>query len=132
MTITLGSLFDGSGGFPLAGALCGFVPIWASEVEPYPIAVTRSRFPHMKHLGDISKINGAAISAVDILTFGSPCQDLSVAGKRAGLKHTSNGDEETTRSGLFMEAIRIIKEMREATNGKYPSFAIWENGATRS
>jgi DNA (cytosine-5)-methyltransferase 1 len=123
----LGSLFDGSGGFPLAGALCGIEPVWASEVEPYPIAVTRSRFPMMKHLGDISKVNGAEIEPVDIITFGSPCQDLSVAGKRAGLKHEANGDEETTRSGLFMEAVRIIKEMRRSTNGQYPRFAIWEN-----
>ena len=123
----LGSLFDGSGGFPLAGALCGIEPVWASEVEPYPIAVTRERFPNMKHLGDISKINGAEIEPVDIITFGSPCQDLSVAGKRAGLKHESNGDEETTRSGLFMEAVRIIKEMRDATNGVLPRFALWEN-----
>lgn len=127
MTYKLGSLFDGSGGFPLAGSLCGIVPAWASEVEPYPIAVTRSRFPHMKHLGDISKINGGEIEPVDIITFGSPCQDLSVAGKRAGLKHESNGDEETTRSGLFMEAVRIIKEMRRATDGRYPTFALWEN-----
>ncbi len=124
---TLGSLFDGSGGFPLAGSLCGIEPKWAAEVEPYPIAVTRSRFPNMKHLGDISKVNGAEIEPVDIITFGSPCQDLSVAGKRAGLKHEANGDEETTRSGLFMEAVRIIKEMRGATNGKYPRFALWEN-----
>ena len=123
----LGSLFDGSGGFPLAGALCGIEPIWASEVEPYPIAVTKTRFPTLKHLGDISKINGAEIEPVDIITFGSPCQDLSVAGKRAGLKHEDNGDDETTRSGLFMEAVRIIKEMREKTNGEYPRFAVWEN-----
>ena len=123
----LGSLFDGSGGFPLAGAMFGIEPVWASEVEPYPIAVTRERFPNMKHLGDISKINGVEIEPVDIITFGSPCQDLSVAGKRAGLKHESNGDEETTRSGLFMEAVRIIKEMRDATNGVYPRFALWEN-----
>ena len=127
MSFTIGSLFDGSGGFPLAAFLCGGVPVWASEVEPYPIAVTRSRFPMMKHLGDISKINGAEIEPVDVITFGSPCQDLSVAGKRAGLKHEVNGDEETTRSGLFMEAVRIIKEMREATNGRYPTFALWEN-----
>lgn len=123
----IGSLFDGSGGFPLAAALCGGIPTWASEVEPYPIAVTRSRFPQMKHLGDISKINGAEVEPVDVITFGSPCQDLSVAGKRAGLKHEANGDEETTRSGLFMEAVRIIKEMRKATDGRYPSFALWEN-----
>ena len=127
MTYTLGSLFDGSGGFPLAGTLCGIVPKWAAEVEPYPIAVTRSRFPNMKHFGDVSKIRGNEIEPVDIITFGSPCQDLSVAGKRAGLKHEANGDDETTRSGLFMEAVRIIKEMREATDGKYPSFALWEN-----
>ena len=127
MNYKLGSLFDGSGGFPLAGVLCGIEPVWAAEVEPYPIAVTRSRFPNMKHLGDISKINGAEIEPVDIITFGSPCQDLSVAGKRAGLKHEANGDEETTRSGLFMEAVRIIKEMRKATNGQYPRFALWEN-----
>ena len=127
MSYKLGSLFDGSGGFPLAGSLCGIEPVWASEVEPYPIAVTRSRFPRVKHLGDISKIHGGEIEPVDIITFGSPCQDLSVAGKRAGLKHQDNGDDETTRSGLFMEAVRIIKEMREATNGMYPRFALWEN-----
>lgn len=118
------SLFDGSGGFPLAASLCGIEPVYASEVEPYPIAVTKSRFPNMKHL---SRIKGAEIEPVDIITFGSPCQDMSVAGKRAGLKHTAVGDEETTRSGLFMEAIRIIKEMRVKTNGIYPRFAVWEN-----
>ena len=123
----LGSLFDGSGGFPLAGSLCGIEPRWAAEVEPYPIAVTKSRFPNMKHLGSVTDINGAEVEPVDIITFGSPCQDLSVAGKRAGLKHEANGDDETTRSGLFMEAVRIIREMREATNGDYPKWAIWEN-----
>ena len=121
------SLFDGSGGFPLAGAMCGITPVYASEVEPYPIAVTTSRFPKMKHLGDVSKVNGAELDPVDLITFGSPCQDMSVAGKRAGLKHQDKGDEETTRSGLFMEAVRIIKEMRKATNGRYPTFALWEN-----
>lgn len=124
---TLGSLFDGSGGFPLSGAVCGIEPVWAAEVEPYPIAVTRSRFPNMKHFGDVSKVRGDEVEPVDIITFGSPCQDLSVAGKRAGLKHEENGDDETTRSGLFMEAVRIIREMRAATNGVYPTFAIWEN-----
>ena len=123
----LGSLFDGSGGFPLAGTLCGIRPVWASEIEPYPIAVTRSRFPGMKHLGSVTDIHGGEIEPVDIIAFGSPCQDLSVAGKRAGLKHEGNGDDETTRSGLFMEAVRIIKEMREATNGVYPRFVLWEN-----
>lgn len=127
MSYKLGSLFDGSGGFPLAGTLCGIEPRWAAEVEPYPIAVTRSRFPNMRHLGDINRVNGWEIEPVDVITFGSPCQDLSVAGKRSGLKHESKGDGETTRSGLFMEAVRIIKEMRGATNGQYPTFAIWEN-----
>lgn len=134
MCFKIGSLFDGSGGFPLAAAMCGGVPVWASEVEPYPIAVTRSRFPNMIHLGDISKINGAEIAPVDVITFGSPCQDLSVAGKRAGLKHEDNGDDETTRSGLFMEAVRIIKEMRanDKASGRpahmvRPRFALWEN-----
>ena len=117
--MTLGSLFDGSGGFPLAGILAGIEPIWAAEVEPFPIRVTTKRFPHMKHYGDVSKMNGGEIEPVDIITFGSPCQDLSVAGKRAGL-----GGE---RSGLFSEAIRIITEMREKTNGRYPNFIVWEN-----
>lgn len=121
------SLFDGSGGFPLAASLCGIEPVYAAEVEPYPIAVTKNRFPKMKHLGDVSKVKGGEIEPVDIITFGSPCQDMSIAGKRAGLKHADTGDDETTRSGLFLEAIRIIKEMREATNGVYPRYAIWEN-----
>ena len=67
------SLFDGSGGFPLAAVMCGVEPVAASEVEPYPIAVTRSRFPSMKHLGDVSKIKGGELEAVDIISFGSPC-----------------------------------------------------------
>lgn len=127
MSFTIGSLFDGSGGFPLAATMCGGTPVWASEIEPYPIAVTRSRFPHMRHLGSVTDIRGDLIEPVNVITFGSPCQDLSVAGKRAGLKHTDNGDEETTRSGLFIEAVRIIKEMRRATNGVYPRIALWEN-----
>ena len=125
--LRIGSLFSGSGGFELAAAICGIKPTWASEVEPFPIRVTTKRFPNMKHLGDISKINGAEIEPVDVITFGSPCQDLSVAGKRKGLNHSELGDEETTRSGLFMEAVRIIREMKEATNGQYPTFAVWEN-----
>ena len=123
----LGSLFDGSGGFPLSGALCGIEPVWAAEVEPYPISVTKSRFPKMKHLGSVTDVHGGKIEPVDVITFESPCQDLSVAGKRAGLKHETEGDDETTRSGLFVEAVRIIKEMRDATNGVYPRFAVWEN-----
>ena len=118
--LTMGSLFDGSGGFPLAGVLSGITPVWASEVEPYPIAVTRSRFPGMRHLGDVTRVHGGEIEPVDVVTFGSPCQDMSIAGKRAGI-------HKGERSNLFFEAIRIIQEMREATDGRYPTFAVWEN-----
>lgn len=117
--VKLGSLFDGSGTMPLCAVMCGGRAVWASEVEPYPIAVTRTHLPHMKHLGNVKDIRGDQIEPVDIVTFGSPCQDLSIAGKRAGL---GGG-----RSGLFREAIRIIIEMLIATNGKYPRFVIWEN-----
>ena len=127
MSFTIGSLFDGSGGFPLAATMCSGTPIWAAEVEPYPIAVTTSRFPNMKHLGSVTDVKGNEVEPVDVLCFGAPCQDLSIAGLRKGLRHDSLGDGETTRSGLFMEAVRIIKEMREATNGVYPRFAIYEN-----
>ncbi len=92
------SLFDGSGGFPLAASMCGITPVMAAEVEPYPIAVTKSRFPYMKHLGNVQNIHGNEIEPVDIITFGSPCQDLSVAGKRKGLKHAENGLGECARS----------------------------------
>jgi hypothetical protein len=69
----LGSLFDGIGGFPLSGTKYGFKPVWASEIEPFPVKVTQKHFPGMKHLGDITKINGAEIEPVDAITFGSPC-----------------------------------------------------------
>ena len=117
--LTLGSLFDGSGGFPLGGLLSGITPVWASEVEPFPIMVTSRRLPFMKHYGDISRMNGGEIEPVDIITFGSPCTDMSIAGRRAGL--------EGKQSVLFYEAIRIIKEMRCKTNGKYPRWICWEN-----
>ena len=117
--LTLGSLFDGSAGFPLGGLISGITPLWASEIEPFPVRVTTKRLPDMEHLGDITKLNGRDLKPVDIVTFGSPCQDMSVAGKRDGLGGS--------RSSLFYEAIRIIKEMREATNGKYPRFIVWEN-----
>lgn len=117
--LTLGSLFDGSGGFPLGGLLAGITPLWASEIEPFPIRVTTKRLPFVKHLGDISKVNGAEVEPVDIITFGSPCTDMSVAGKRAGL--------DGQQSCLFYQAVRIVKEMRCATDGKYPRFIVWEN-----
>jgi len=119
--LTLGSLFDGIGGFPLAAIRCGITPVWASEIEPIPVSITKKHFPDMLHLGNITEINGAEIEPVDIVTFGSPCQDLSVAGRREGL----DGE----RSGLFMEAVRIIKEMRNATDGIRPRYCVWENVA---
>lgn len=113
----LGSLFDGSGGFPLGGIIAGMTPVWSSEIEPFPIRVTEKRLPSVKHYGDVSKLNGAGLEPVDVITFGSPCQDMSLAGKRAGL--------DGARSGLFFQAVRIIKEMR-AKYGR-PRFAVWEN-----
>ena len=118
-TLTLGSLFDGSGGFPLGGLLAGITPVWASEIEPFPIRVTTKRLPFMKHYGNISAMDGGKIEPVDIITFGSPCQDMSIAGRRDGLGGS--------RSSLFYEAVRIIKEMRCATDGKYPRWICWEN-----
>ena len=117
--LTLGSLFDGSGGFPLGGMFAGITPLWASEIEPFAVRVTTKRLPQMKHYGDVSALNGADLPPVDIITFGSPCQDMSIAGKRSGL--------DGSRSSLFYEAVRIIKEMRCATDGRYPRFAVWEN-----
>lgn len=119
MMLKLGSLFDGSGGFPLAGMLEGIKPVWSSEIEPFPIRVTTKRLPQVKHYGDVSRMDGSQLEPVDIITFGSPCQDLSLAGKRRGL--------DGSRSGLFYEAVRIIREMRRATDGRYPRWCIWEN-----
>ncbi|HBR07643.1 MAG TPA: cytosine methyltransferase, partial [Clostridiales bacterium] len=124
--LTMGSLFDGIGGFPLAAIRNGVIPLWASEIEAFPIEVTKQRFPDMVHVGDITKLNGAKLPPVDIICGGSPCQDLSVAGARAGLA----GE----RSGLFMEQVRITKEMRDADirRGRTallvrPRFLVWEN-----
>ena len=118
--LTLGSLFDGSGGFPLGGLLTGQItPVWSSEIEPFAIRVTSKRLPQVKHYGDVSAISGADLPPVDIITFGSPCQDMSIAGKRDGL--------DGSRFSLFYEAIRIVKEMRCKTNGEKPRFIVWEN-----
>ena len=124
--MTMGSLFDGIGGFPLGAARYGIKTIWASEIEPFPMEVTKRRFPSMVHKGDITKLSGKLLFPVDIICGGSPCQDLSVAGARAGLAGA--------RSGLFMEQIRIIKEMRTAERergrtgaGIRPRFMAWEN-----
>lgn len=117
--LTLGSLFDGSGGFPLGGLISGIAPLWASEIEPFPIRVTTKRLPQVGHYGDVSTLDGAKLPPVDIITFGSPCQDMSIAGKREGLGGS--------RSNLFYQAVRIVKEMRCKTDGRYPRFVVWEN-----
>ena len=125
--LTIMSLFDGISGFPLAGVMAGMKPVYASEIEKYPMAVSAARFPDMIQLGSVTDIDGASVEPVDIITFGSPCQDLSVAGKQKGI-------HDGERSNLFFEAIRIIKEMRHADEangrtGKHirPRFAVWEN-----
>ena len=124
--LTMGSLFDGIGGFPLAAVHAGITPVWASEIEGFPIEVTKLRFPDMLHVGDITKLNGAELPPVDIICGGSPCQDLSVAGARAGLSGA--------RSGLFMEQCRVTKEMRQADAQRgrpalavRPRYLCWEN-----
>ena len=119
MTIKLGSLFDGIGVFPLAAARCGITPVWASEIEKAPISITKRHFPDMAHLGDITRMDGGAIPPVHVLTFGSPCQNLSQIGNRDGLAGA--------KSSLFFQAIRIIKEMRDATDNLFPVIAVWEN-----
>ena len=127
----LGSLFDGIGGFPLAAKRNGIRPVWASEIEKFPMAVTMHRFPEMKHMGDITKLHGENLPVVDVIAGGSPCQDLSIAGRRAGLAGM--------RSGLFLEQVRIIKEMRRQeerrknSSGRRadvpvrPRYMVWEN-----
>lgn len=117
--LRLGSLFDGIGVFPLAAVRCGIEPIWASEIEKAPISITKRHFPDIAHLGDVTKLDGRELPPVHIITFGSPCQNLSQIGNRKGLA----GE----KSSLFFQAIRIIREMREATNGLFPAIAVWEN-----
>ena len=126
LTMTIGSLFDGIGGFPLAAVMNGIIPVWASEIEPFPIRVTQKHFPDMIHVGDITKLDGAKLPPVDIICGGSPCQDVSCAGARKGI----NG----ARSGLFFEQIRIVKEMRAADEQRgrtgvavRPRWMCWEN-----
>lgn len=106
--VTLGNFFSGSGTWELAAQMCGATPIWESEIEPFPVELEHKRFPNCKQLGDITKISGYDIEPCDIMTNSSPCQDISVAGKRKGMEQDSG-----TRSSLFHEVIRITKEMRE-------------------
>ena len=109
--IKLGSLFDGIGVFPLAASRCGIRPVWASEIEKAPISITKRHFPDMVHLGDITKVDGGKIPPVHVITFGSPCQNLSLIGNRSGLAGA--------KSSLFYQAFRIIQEMRDATDNLY-------------
>jgi DNA (cytosine-5)-methyltransferase 1 len=121
MTLTFGSLFAGVGGFDMgfeqAGWDCKFQVEWDKNCQQ----ILNKHWPDVPKWLDVSDVNGAEIPPVDCIIFGSPCQDLSVAGKRAGL--------EGERSGLFHEAVRIIKEMRDATNGTFPRWTVWENVA---
>jgi DNA-cytosine methyltransferase len=121
MALTFGSLFAGVGGFDMgfeqAGWDCKFQVEWDKNCQQ----ILNKHWPDVPKWGDVSDVNGAEIPPVDCIIFGSPCQDLSVAGKRAGL--------EGERSGLFHEAVRIIKEMRDATNGTFPRWTVWENVA---
>lgn len=117
--MTLGSLFDGLGGWQIAACRAGVKPVWSSEIEKFPLKLTSIRFPNTKQIGDITKLSAAEIKPVDIITMGSPCQDLSIAGKRGGLA----GE----RSGLFVTAINLVHAMRKLTNGRYPKYVVWEN-----
>ena len=115
--MTLGSFFDGIGGWLLAARHAGVTPVWASEIEPFPCSVTARHFPAVEQLGDITQIDPDEIEPVDIICAGSPCQDLSIAVKRKGL----DGE----RSSLFKTAISIFHQMRERTGR--PRFFVWEN-----
>jgi DNA (cytosine-5)-methyltransferase 1 len=119
MKHTFGSLFAGVGGFDLGMEAAGWTCAWQVEWDKQCQQVLKHHWPDIAKYGDVSDVNGTTITPVDCITFGSPCQDLSVAGKRAGL--------DGNRSGLFFEAVRIIKEMRDATGSVYPRWAIWEN-----
>lgn len=117
--MTLGSLFDGLGGWQIAACRAGVKPVWSSEIEKFPLKLTSIRFPNTKQIGDITKLSADEIKPVDIITMGSPCQDLSIAGKREGLA----GE----RSGLFVTAINLVHAMRKLSNGRYPKYVVWEN-----
>jgi DNA (cytosine-5)-methyltransferase 1 len=119
MTLTHGSLFSGVGGFDLGADAAGLQTLWQCEINKQARSVLKKHWPDSVRYEDVREVKGDEIAPVDIISFGSPCQDLSVAGKRAGL----SGE----RSGLFHEAIRIAREMRDATNGEQPRFLAWEN-----
>lgn len=119
------SLFSGVGGFDMGLEAAGMVTAFQCEIDKHARSVLDHHWPNVPKWGDITTLTGAhileATGGVDVVAWGSPCQDLSVAGKRAGLA----GE----KSGLFYEGIRIIKELRELTNGQSPTWSIWENVA---
>lgn len=119
MTITHGSLFSGVGGMDIGFDAAGIETLWQCEIDAKPRSVLAKHWPKAIRYVDVKDVDGSQVKPVDIITFGSPCQDLSIAGKRAGLAGS--------RSGLYHEAIRVIKEMRDATQNQYPKVAIWEN-----
>jgi DNA (cytosine-5)-methyltransferase 1 len=114
-----GSLFAGVGGFDLGFEAAGMECCFQVEWDKYCQQVLAYHWPDVPRWSDVSNVKGADLPPVDVITFGSPCQDLSVAGKRAGL--------DGGRSNLFFEATRIIREMRDATDGVFPRVAVWEN-----
>ena len=118
--LTYGSLFAGVGGFDMGMELAGYEPVFQVEWDKNCLKVLHHHWPTVPKWHDVCDVNGADLPPCDVLIFGSPCQDLSVAGKRAGL-------QDGEKSSMFFEAVRIIKEMRDATNSIYPRATIWEN-----
>lgn len=115
-----GSLFTGVGGLDLGFEAAGIETVWQCEIDKQARSVLAKHWPNATRYTDVCKVDGAAVAPVDVISFGSPCQDLSIAGNRAGF-------QDGTRSNLYFEAVRIIKEMRDATENQYPRYAIWEN-----
>jgi DNA (cytosine-5)-methyltransferase 1 len=117
------SLFSGVGGFDMGLEAAGMTTVFQCEIDRHARSVLDHHWPTVPKWDDVTTLTGRhilnSVDGVDVVAWGSPCQDLSLAGKRAGL----SGE----RSGLFHEGIRIIKELRELSNGKYPTWSVWEN-----
>ena len=116
---TYGSLFSGVGGFDMGFDQAGYDCLFQVEWDKHCQSILARHWPDVPRWSDVQDVNGTELPPCDVLTFGSPCQDLSVAGKRAGI--------DGGRSSMFFEATRIIREMRDATRGKYPRVVVWEN-----
>jgi DNA (cytosine-5)-methyltransferase 1 len=121
MTPTYGSLFSGVGGFDMGFDRAGYDCKWQVEWDKNCQQTLAHHWPDIPRYGDVQDVRGDQLDPVDVIIYGSPCQDLSVAGKRAGI--------EGGRSSMFFESVRIFKEMRDATNGTYPRIVVWENVA---